>query len=80
MTILKLFYFGHIMKRFSSLEKSLEVKQKRMTSTRWSNSVTVAMDALFEDLKDQVKDCLSQRKSARSLRVDSNLMAHTVIK
>ena len=59
---LKLQYFGHLMRRANSLEKTLmlrkiEGKRRRgQQRMRWLDSVTVSMDMNLSKLREIVKD------------------------
>ena len=57
---LKLQYFGHLMRRIDSLEKTLmlgktEGKRRRGQRIRWLDSVTDSMDMSLSKLWDIVK-------------------------
>ena len=60
--VLKLQYFGHLMRRADSLEKTLmlgktEVKRRRRRQRmRWLNSITDSMDMSLRQLREIVKD------------------------
>ena len=60
--MLKLQYFGHLMQRTDSLEKTLmlgktEVKRRRRQQMmRWLNSITDSMDMNLSKLQEIVKD------------------------
>ena len=59
---LKLQYFGHLMRRAKSLEKTLmlgkvEVRKRRgQQRVRWSDGITNSRDMSMSELRDMVKD------------------------
>ena len=59
---MKLQYFGHLMQRANSLEKTLilgktEGERRRMQQRmRWSDSITDSMDMNLSKLQEMVKD------------------------
>ena len=59
---LKLLYFGHLMQRADSLEKSLMLetiegrRRRRHQRMRWLDSTTDAMDMSLSKLQEMVKD------------------------
>jgi len=59
---LKLQYFGHLMQRANSLEKTLmlgRIKGKRRRGRqrmRWFDDITDSMDMSFSKLRERVKD------------------------
>ena len=59
--MLKLQYFGHLMRRVDSLEKTLmlrktEGRRRRQQRMRWLDSITDAMDTDLSKLQETVKD------------------------
>ena len=59
---LKLQYFGHLMRRANSLEKTLmlgniEGKRRRgLQRMKWLDGITVSMDMTLHKLRDTVQD------------------------
>ena len=62
MVVLKLQYFGHLMGRANSLEKTLMLgkvegqRRRRCQRIRWLDSVTDSMDMSLSKLQEIVKD------------------------
>ena len=60
--MLKLQYFGHLMRRASSLEKTLmlgKIEGQRIRGwrrMRWSDSITISMEMSLRKLQEIVKD------------------------
>ena len=59
--MLKLQYFGHLMQRAESLEKTLmlekiEGKRRRQESMKWLDSITKSMDMSLSKLQKIVED------------------------
>ena len=59
---LKLLYFGHLVRRTNSLEKTLTLgkiegrRRRRQQRMRWLESVTDSMDMSLSKLQETVKD------------------------
>ena len=60
--MLKLQYFGHLMQRADSLEKTLMLgkiegkRRRRQHSIRWLDGITVTVDMSLNKLQEIVKD------------------------
>lgn len=58
------------------LGKMERKRRKKWQAAMWMDSIIMVLAALFVDMKDQIGDRASCRKSMWSLRADTNLMAH----
>ena len=59
--MLKLRYFGHLMRRANSLEKTLmlgkiEGRRRRVQRMRWLDGITDTVDMSLSQLQEMVKD------------------------
>ena len=69
---LKLQYFGHLMRRFDSLEKSLMLggvggrRRRRRQRMRWLNGITDLMGNFLELVMDREAWCTAIRGVAKS--------------
>ena len=78
---LKLQYFGHLMRRISSLEKTLMLgkiegkRRRRQQRMRWLDGVTDSVDMRLRKLREIVKDRKAWRASGHSVAESDTALA-----
>ena len=73
--MLKLQYFGHLMQRASSLEKTLmlgkiECRRREQQRMRWSDRLTDSMDMNLKKVQEIVKDREAWQKVRQNLATE----------